>query len=122
MNEKLKGWLSVGMVLLSGLVLILVFGHPASGSRPIAPSFVSMFGWEFGLMFAIFQIGYCYYFNIKKGLLLIIGIWIVIVPGIYLGTAWRWHALTLSGFDRVATGSACSSALAVGIAILKGKL
>ena len=110
------------MVILSGLVIVLVLGAPRARSRPIVPSLVFTFGWEFGLIFTIFQIGFCYYFKIKNWFLLLIGIWIVSIPLVYLGPALRLSPLALSGFDRAVTGLSCLTALVVGIGVLKGKL
>ena len=110
------------MIALSGFILIFIFGTPGGGSRPIIPSLVPIFGIKFGLIFAIFQIGYCYYFNIKKGFLLILCIWGIIVPFIYLGEAFRYNVLALCGFARVVTGASCASAIALGICVFRGKL
>ena len=122
MNTKLKDWLSVGMVVLSGLVIVLVLRAPRTVSRHIDPSLVSTFGWEFGLIFTIFQIGFCYYFKIKNWFLLFIGIWIVSTPLVYFGPALRLSPLALSGIDRAFTGVSCLTALVVGIGVLKSKL
>ena len=54
MHEQTKKWLSIGMVALSGFVLVSVFGTPGGG-HPLIPSLVPLFGIGFGFIFAIFS-------------------------------------------------------------------
>jgi len=86
MHEQTKKWLSIGMVALSGFVLVSVFGTPGGG-HPLIPSLVPLFGIGFVSYLQFFQFGYCYSFDIKKGFLWILGAWAVIIPFICLG----WH-------------------------------
>jgi hypothetical protein len=48
-RARWKGGLAAGRVALAGLIVVLVLGFPASGSRPPAPSVVPYAGWPFGL-------------------------------------------------------------------------
>lgn len=122
MTEQLKERLALGMVVLSSFVIISVFGAPGTGSRPIIPLLVPIFGWKFGLLFTVAQIVYCQYFGIKKGFFIILGAYLIMFPIIHITAEVRWSPLALSGHDRAVTGSSCVSALILGIAVLKGKL
>ena len=55
MDEQTKKRLSIGMVALSGFVLVSVFGTPGGGGHPLIPSLVPLFGIGFGFIFAIFS-------------------------------------------------------------------
>ena len=120
-RARWKGWLAVAMVALAGLIVVLVLGFPASGSRPLAPSLVPYVGWPFGLAFLAAQVAFCLHFDARRDLLLVLAVWVVIVPLIYLGTPFRWSSLASSGLDRAVVGAACGSALALGLATLRGR-
>ena len=66
-----------------------------------------------------FQLGYCYSFDIKEGIpldLKCLGSYY----SIYLsGVAFRYSPLALCGFARVITGASCTSALVLGLGVLK---
>ncbi|MDF1522491.1 MAG: hypothetical protein P1P87_06695 [Trueperaceae bacterium] len=76
-RARWKAWSALGMVALAGLVVLLVVGFPASGSRPLAPALVPYVGWPFGI--------------------------------------------ASSGVDRAVVGAACGTALALGLATLRGR-
>jgi len=129
MNEKIKYILAIGIsvffIVVSFFVVIFVYGGKYGHS--FFPSLIPIFGWEFGLIFMIIQMGFCYYFDTKKGLLLIIGIWIVTIPLSYIclkcGFSYSIsHHLNLSKFDRIITGASCVSAIVLGILTIEGKL
>ena len=122
MDKKSQGLLSLGMVVLSVMVLVLAFGTPGAGSRPMVPWLVSILKWPYGIVFLSLQIAYCYHFRSIKGAFAILGVWAIAIPAIYLGTEFRWSSLALSGLDRAVIGASCLSALVIGIANLKGKL
>ncbi len=107
-TQRLKILLSWAMIILSVMLIVLVFGTPrGAGSRPLVPSLVPFIKWQVGLIFLLFQIFFCYFFRIRYGLLVILVIWAIAVPSIYIGADFRWSPLALSGFDRIITGSAC---------------
>jgi hypothetical protein len=114
-----KGWSAVGMIALAGLVVLLVLGFPASGSRPLAPALVPYVGWPFALAFLAAQIAFFLHFGERRDLVLVFAVWLVIVPLIYLGTPLRWSPLASAGVDRAVVGAACGSALALGLAALR---
>lgn len=122
MDKQPKGLLSLGMVVLSSLVLVLAFGTPGAGSRPLLPSLVPILKWPYGILFLSFQLVYCDYFRSLKGVLIILAVWIIAIPIIYLGAEFRWSPQALSRLDRAVIGASCLSALVIGIAKLKGKL
>ncbi|MCD6472854.1 hypothetical protein J7K55_07030 [Candidatus Aerophobetes bacterium] len=122
MREQLKVCLSIVMIVLAGFVIISVFGTPLTNSYPLIPSFVPIFGIKFGIVFLIFLLGYCYYFNIKKGFWWIMGIWIGCTPFYFIAFSFKLHPLALCGFARIVTGNSCLIALAIGVGVLRGKL
>jgi len=120
-RARWKGWLAAGMIALAGLVVLLVLGFPASGSRPLAPSLVPYVGWPFGLAFLAAQAAFCLYLGARRDLVLVLAAWVVVVPLILLGTPFRWSPLASSGVDRAVVGAACGSALALGLVTLRGR-
>jgi len=120
-RARWKGGLAVAMIALAGLVVVLVLGFPASGSRPLAPPLVPYLGWPFGLVFLAAQVAFCLRFDARRELALVFVVWVVIVPLIYLGTPFRWSSVASSGVDRAVVGAACASALALGLAVLRGR-
>ncbi len=122
MDENIKINLSKIMILISLVSIALVFGTAGSGSRPFIPSIAFLFKWPLGILFLLAQLIFCCYFRIKHGLLVILAVWMIMVPSIYLGSLFRWSSVALSGFDRIVTGSSCAGALVLGIGVIKKKL
>ena len=122
MKSQIKQLLGLGMILLGLLVLFAVMGGRYSGGRPIIPALVPVFGLEFGIVFAVFQIGFCLFFNAKKGLIWMAAIWLIAAPLIHITAFARYSPEAVSGIPRIVTGSACASAIALGISVVRGKL
>ena len=121
MHEQTKKSSAIGMIVLAAFVFFAVFTGPLR-TKPFIPSLVSIFGVAFGFIFAVFQIGFCFYFRARKGLLWIVGIWAVAIPLVYFTASLSADVEGFSDFDRAITGAACASAIALGIGALKGKL
>ena len=122
MREQWKRWLAIAMIVAGLLVLLLVFGHRRVGLRPLVPALVPMLGATFGLVFALAQVGYVLQFCGPKGLIVLVVVWAIAAPLSTLAGQFGLHPQALSGLDRMATGSACASALALGYFALNGKL
>jgi len=121
-RDQLKQPLAVGMVVLAALVLLTVFGNPAGNARPLVPALVPVFGVPFGAVFALLQLAYCGRLNLKKGFVVVAGVWALAGPLILIGESFGHSPQALAGLARMVTGSACGSAIALGALVLKGKL
>ena len=120
-REQAKRSSAIGMIVLAGFVLLSVFTGPLR-TRPLLPQLVPLFGAPFGFIFGAFQIGFCLFFKARKGLLWMVVIWVAVIPLVYFTAPLTAGKEGLSVFARAITGSACASALALGIGALKGKL
>ena len=120
-KENLKRCLAIGMVILAVFVIVCAMGMRQA--PPLIPSLTPLFGVKFGIIFLLFLIGYCYYFDIKKGFWWIIGVWIAgtLAYSTGIGGFFR-HPASMHGVDWVVTGNSCLCALAIGINVLRGKL
>ena len=120
-KENLKRYLAIGMIILAAFVIVCAMG--IKWTPPLIPSLTSLFGVKFGIIFLLFLIGYCYYFDIKKGFWWIIGVWIAgtLAYSTGIGEFFR-HPASMHGADWVVTGNSCLCALAIGINVLRGKL
>ena len=120
-KENLKRCLAIGMIILAVFVIECAMG--VKMTPPLIPSLTPIFGVEFGIVFLLLLIGYCYYFNIRGGFWWIIGIWIVgtLAYSTGIGEFFR-HPASMHGVDWVVTGNSCLCALAIGISVLRGKL
>ena len=124
MNGLTKGWLAIGMLVLAGFIAIFTF--QLRGGGLILPSLIPVFGVKFGLIFIIFQIGYCYYFCEKKAFKWMTGGLLFGFVGGYLNATkilFPVGPLPPYSFSRaVLLMGACVSAIVLGIGVLKGKL
>jgi len=120
-KENLKRYLAIGMVILAVFVIVCAMGMRQA--PPLIPSLTSLFGVKFGIIFLLFLIGYCYYFDIKKGFWWIIGVWIAgtLAYSTGIGGFFR-HPASMHGVDWVVTGNSCLCALAIGINVLREKI
>lgn len=116
-----KGWWVVGMIALAFLVVLLVMGVPETGNRPLIPALVPFVGWPFGLAFLVAQVIFCVRYGARSDLVLVLVVWVVMVPSIYLFSPLRSSPLAMDGVDRVVTASACASAVAIGLAAMRGR-
>jgi hypothetical protein len=124
MREQVRTWLAIAMLALAVFVFITVFDSPRGGDLFLVPALVSVFGVTFGVILAICQLGYCYYFDARRGFLWILVVWgivVLLIPIIYAGGAFR-NPQAISGAARIITGASCASAVALGIGVLKGSL
>ncbi len=121
---NLKGLLAIGMLVLAGFIIIFTF--QLRGGGLILPSLISVFGVKFGLIFTVFQIGYCYYFCEKKAFWWMTG-------GLLLGFVGGYLNVTKILFPigplppyslgrAVLMMGGCVSAIVIAIGVLKGKL
>ena len=122
-EENLKSYLAIAMLILSGFVLFFSFCGRYS-TDVLLPSLIPVFGVEFGVIYIVFQIGYCYYFCEKKAFW-----WMgLTLTGMFI-LAWIGSTDVISAraipytYLRVAiVGGSCFSAAVLGIGTLKGKL
>ncbi len=116
-QELLKKGLAALMMAVGIVVGIGTFPRAVS-EIILIPSLVPICGVKFGIIFLIFQIGYCYLLDLKKGFFWIIGFFI---PGAILGTlnALLWGGDVLRAFLVM---GACVSAVALGFGVFGGKL
>lgn len=119
----LKAILAIGMIILSGFVLIFTFRGRYT-SHVWLPSLISIFGVKFGLIYILFQIGYCYYLCRRKAF------WWMgwTLAGMFVG-AWIGSTGVFTIFEAPYSslrtgiaGGACVSAIVLGIGTLKGEL
>ena len=119
----LKAILAIGMLALSGFVLIFTFRGRYT-SHVWLPSLIPVFGVKFGLIYILFQIGYCYYLCRKKAF------WWMgwTLAGMFV-FAWIGSTGVFTSFDvpdsslsAGAAWGACVSAIVLGIGVLKGEL
>ena len=124
-QKRLKLWLAVVMIVLSAFVFITTFGNRYGGrSLLLIPALVPIFGVPFGIIYAVFQLGYCLCLDAKKGILWLLAVWITVaalIPLMKVGVVFR-DERTISGLARIITGAACASGIALGIGALKDKL
>jgi len=115
--ELLKKGLAALMMAVGIVVGIGTFPRAVS-EIILIPSLVPICGVKFGIIFLIFQIGYCYLLDIKKGFFWIIGFFI---PGAILGilNALLWGGNVLRAFFVM---GACVSAVALGFGVFGEKL
>jgi len=113
------------MIVLSAFVFVTTFGSRYGGrSLLLIPPLVPVVGTPFGIIYAVFQLGYCLCLDAKKGILWIVGIWIIVgalIPLMNVGAVFR-DERAISGLARIVTGAACASGIALGIGALKQKL
>ena len=121
MHADLKQPVAIVMTVLAAFVFVAVFEAPPQ-SRPFFPGLVPVFGVPFGLVFAAAQVGFCLLLRLKKGLVLLAVVWIIAAPLVlvFSNAGLTEHAMSTPA--RAVTGPACASGLALGIAILTGRL
>ncbi|MDL1957596.1 MAG: hypothetical protein LWW95_11230 [Candidatus Desulfofervidus auxilii] len=106
--------------LIMGVGIVVGIGtFPRAITRTIfLPFLVPICGVKFAIIFLIFQIGYCYLLDIKKGFFWIIGFFI---PGAILGTlnALLWGGNVLRA---LLVMGACVSAVALSFGVFGEKL
>ena len=86
-NESLKGLLAMGMLAVAAFMLLFTFTKGFIGGMLIPRGIPVFGGVKFGLIFLIFQLGYCYYFDLKKGFLLM-AICLLISMPVALSAPW----------------------------------
>lgn len=120
LKENLKWCLAIGMIILSGFVLIFTISL-RSLDFVMLPSLVPVFGVGFGLLYIILQIGYCYYLCERKAFRWMITT--LIIMSIVI-SARRMLAVDVpySLLRDILVGSACTSGIVLGIGVLRGEL
>jgi len=115
--ELLKKGLAA-LIMAVGIVVGIGTFPRAVTETIFLPSLVPICGVKFAIIFLIFQIGYCYLLDIKKGFFWIIGFFI---PGAILGILnallWGGNVLRAS-----LVMGACVSAVVLGFGVFGGKL
>ena len=120
--QNIKSIVAVIFIVVGLAVLAMTMGGGKYGSGPLLPRAIPFLGAPFGLGLIAAQAAFCALCDAKVGLLWMVGIWILAVPLAMLGNAMNLYPDAISGIDRLVTGPACASALALGFGTVHGRL
>lgn len=124
MHESLKIQLAQVMI---GLSVVSFLGMDVGVRLSFFLLFPTLFGPIFGLLFIILQLAYCFYFDLKKGIWIVIGGLGFALMGYWLfGVVklpyWRYYPPLFSNPNVILPGGACIGGFLLGTLVVRGKL
>lgn len=119
---NVKSIVAVVFIVVGLGVLAMTMGGGKYGGGPLLPQAIPVLGAPFGLGLIATQVAFCLLCNARKGLVWIVAVCLLTLPLALLGNAMNLYPDAISGVDRLVTGPACASALALGFGTVNGKL
>lgn len=120
--QNVKSIVAVVFIAVGLGVLAITMGGGKFGAGFLFPQAIPFFGAPFGLALLAAQVAFCLLCDAKDGLVWMAGICLIALPLALFGNAMNLYPEAMSGIDRLITGPACASAIALGFGTTNGKL
>lgn len=120
--QNVKSVSAIVFIAVGMAVLAMTMGGGRFGAGPMFPAAIPYLGVPFGLGLLAVQIAFCLLCDARDGLLWILVACVLTVPLALFGNAMNLYPDAIGGMDRVVTGPACASAIAIGFGVVRGSL